>query len=345
MRILLISPIPPPYGGIARWTENATAFLGSRHEISVVNTAVEGDRSSALLPSLLRQLRRSRRIFRELSVNLKQGCDVAHLNSSCSSIGIIRDYLCARKLHRHAIPFVFHCHCNVSDQLGKGRLARACLSKALKLAGCVYTLNDSSEAFCRRFAPDTTKKCPNSIDGQFIAQEHRIRDKLCSAVYVGHLYESKGIEAIIATARQYPEIQFTLIGPYTAQYSARNDTENLRFVGAKPAEAVIDALDSADLFLFPSHSEGFSVALLEAMARGVPAVVTDVGANREMLEGRGGVVVKEISDDALDLSGVFSAAVRRSMSEWSIQKVSAQYTHEKVFAFIEQDYHRLTGIT
>lgn len=345
MRILLISPIPPPYGGIARWTENATAYLGRRHEVSVVDTSLGSDRSSAPLSSLLNQLRRTVRIFRALSANLKQGCDVAHINSSCSSIGIIRDYLCAKKIHRRGIPFIFHCHCNVSDQIGKRRLSRLCLSKALQLAGCVYTLNESSEAFCRRFAPDTTKKCPNSIDGQLLAQAHRIEDRLRSVLYVGHLYKSKGIEAILATAKRYPEIQFTLVGPYTAQYSARNDTENLRFVGAKPAEAVIDALDSADLFLFPSHSEGFSVALLEAMARGVPAVVTDVGANREMLEGRGGVVVKEISDDALDLSGVFSAAVRRSMSEWSIQKVSAQYTHEKVFAFIEQDYHRLTGIT
>ena len=53
-------------------------------------------------------------------------------------------------------------------------------------------------------------------------------------------------------------------------------------------------LAAMDLFVLPSRSEGVSVALLEAMANGVPVAVTDVGANREVVDdGRCGVILPE----------------------------------------------------
>jgi len=49
-----------------------------------------------------------------------------------------------------------------------------------------------------------------------------------------------------------------------------------------------------DLFVVPSRSEGLSVALLEAMAAGVPVAVTDVGANREIVDnGKCGILLPD----------------------------------------------------
>ncbi|MBN1296628.1 glycosyltransferase, partial [bacterium] len=55
---------------------------------------------------------------------------------------------------------------------------------------------------------------------------------------------------------------------------------------------VVPFLRSIDLLAMPSHKEGFSNALLEALACGVPVVVTDVGGNAEAVrDGVEGFVV------------------------------------------------------
>lgn len=338
MRILLVSPLPPPYGGIARWTENYLRIIGANNEIEVVDTSLNVESTSSRLSAAHRQYKRTKRILRDISDKLKLTYDIAHINSSCRPIGIIRDWMCARKLYKNSIPFIFHCHCNVEDQLGKGRIAQFFFRKTLRMAARVYVLNRTSERFCCQFAPDKTKLCPNSIEERLISDFHQISESVRTAVYVGHLYASKGLEAVIATAKKYPSVCFRVVGKYNDRYNDNCNTENLVFVGEKNEAEVLEELDNADMFLFPSHSEGFSIALLEAMARGLPAIATDVGANREMLEDKGGIIVDCISNEAIDLSKIIEVNKREEMSAWAIQTVKSKYTHTAVFGSIEQDY-------
>ena len=58
---------------------------------------------------------------------------------------------------------------------------------------------------------------------------------------------------------------------------------DVEFLGQLDREGVRNALDSADLFVHPSLTEGLPRALLEAMARGLPAVASAVGGVPELL--------------------------------------------------------------
>lgn len=73
--------------------------------------------------------------------------------------------------------------------------------------------------------------------------------------------------------------------------------DHVKFIGLRFDLPVIYQL--FDVFLLTSFSEGISVTLLEAMASGAPAVVTDVGGNREIvLDGKSGYLVP-VDDDVL----------------------------------------------
>ncbi|HNQ98448.1 MAG TPA: glycosyltransferase family 4 protein, partial [Trueperaceae bacterium] len=63
-----------------------------------------------------------------------------------------------------------------------------------------------------------------------------------------------------------------------------------RFLGRVPRERVGEWLSECDAFVQPSLYEGLSLAVLEAMARGAPVLVSDIPANRDPIEAPDGPV-------------------------------------------------------
>lgn len=97
-------------------------------------------------------------------------------------------------------------------------------------------------------------------------------------------------------------------------------------------------LPGFDVFALSSRSEGYSMALLEACASGLPIVATDVGGNREIVvDGRNGRLVPAADPEALaqalgamlsasDQAGAFGAAGRAwALAEASVARMAARY--------------------
>ena len=121
-----------------------------------------------------------------------------------------------------------------------------------------------------------------------------------TAIVIANLIAYKGhtlfLEAWAAVCREFEAACALLVGdgPLRARLEAHarslDLSRNIRFLGVR--RDVPSLLAASDLLVHPSLEEGFSNAILEAMAAGRPVVATDVGGSREAVcEGRTGWLV------------------------------------------------------
>jgi glycosyltransferase involved in cell wall biosynthesis len=112
----------------------------------------------------------------------------------------------------------------------------------------------------------------------------------------GQLWNVKGVDILIRAAavvcQQMPETNFLIAGWAGTDYAREMQeligslglVSNVKLIGQLPT--ILSILKSCDIFCLLSRSEGLSNALLEAMACGLPCVVTSVGGNPEVVEDR-----------------------------------------------------------
>jgi len=121
---------------------------------------------------------------------------------------------------------------------------------------------------------------------------------------VGNVRRVKGHDLLIQAAakvvEQYPQVHFNVVGEILEpEYFDELQqlivdlglSRNFHFVGGTSDSR--DYLVGADIFVLPSRSEGFSNAVIEAMASSLPVVATNVGGNAEaVIDGINGYIVE-----------------------------------------------------
>lgn len=123
-------------------------------------------------------------------------------------------------------------------------------------------------------------------------------------LYVGWIIPEKGIidllDAMAVLRESHPEARLRLVGPlfgkedfWRKAAADRGVSALVEYVGPlSDRQSLIREFDAASIFVFPSHFEGFPVALLEAITRGLACVGTDVGGIPDILDqGRAGIIV------------------------------------------------------
>ncbi|WP_373331489.1 glycosyltransferase [Salmonirosea aquatica] len=119
----------------------------------------------------------------------------------------------------------------------------------------------------------------------FFRKEHGITEEINMVLFMGRLNIKKGLDLLLPAFAeyysQYPDAVLVLAGPddgYQEETEAFIEAHELKsrilLVGLLTDEVKKSALADADLFVLPSYSEGFSIAVLEAMAAGVPTLVS-----------------------------------------------------------------------
>lgn len=150
--------------------------------------------------------------------------------------------------------------------------------------------------------PSQIKLCPYGTNFEVMKAAEKSNPEKLQVLFVGVMTERKGIQYLLKAAEVLADqIEVTLVGAYNNSDHVFDSYLDLcNFVGAVPHDEVQRYMQQADVFVFPSLGEGMSLSVLEAMACGLPCIVSaNSGANDAIEEGVNGFVVEAQSVDAL----------------------------------------------
>ena len=170
-------------------------------------------------------------------------------------------------------------------------------------------------------------------------------------LFLGRLHERKGVQLLLpafaGALPHVPQARLLIAGPdegmlaaLQAQARALGLEERVVFTGLLTGPDRMAALAAADLFALPAEGEGFSMAVLEALACGLPVLLTPGCHFPEAAEAGAGVIVpravEPLREALIDLLG--DADRRAAMGRAARALVESRYTWPQIVAQMEAAY-------
>lgn len=158
-------------------------------------------------------------------------------------------------------------------------------------------------------------------------------------LFISRLIEGKGLQFIIPELQKIQEnidknVRLTVVGngPYREALEQLvkecNAEKFVQFEGQKDRDKLLLYYQNADVFILPSAQEGMPNVVLEAMACGLPVVMTPCEGSKELIRNNGYVVpVEKFSDQLIFLAN--HSEVRMEMGRESKKIVDSSFIWEK----------------
>ncbi len=150
---------------------------------------------------------------------------------------------------------------------------------------------------------DTKKFCKND-NGKKIRDELGLKKSDIVLLSVGELNDNKNHETVIKALSKLETIpQYVIVGRGDKKDYLQKLINDLKLdkyvklVGFR--EDVIEFYKAADIFVFPSFREGLSVALMEAMASGLPVLCGKIRGNTDLIDCNGGVFFNPYKEESV----------------------------------------------
>lgn len=354
MKVAILAPLPPPVGGIASWAvrmKNVSLKNGWKIEVideKVIGRSIHGDQNKKRI-SL--ELKRCLSIWSKLWKTLSdEDVRVVHACTAATTTGMLRDIVSAIISHLRRRKYIIHFRCTIPNlMVSKSKML---VFKVLcNISDTVITLNQQSQKYVHENIRTKAVLIPNFVEDDIVSRGSRrqYRGTLQTVLYTGGITEEKGCAEIVEAARQVPDITFRLVGHIRNEIKQLDIPQNVILTGVQDKSTVQKELDCADAYIFFTHmdSEGFANSLVEAMAAGLPCIVTDWSANADMIEDKGGIVLP-----IHDVKGMIEAINRlknnsflcESYGKWNVSKVERAYCASVVTRQYVDVYEELSGI-
>jgi len=261
----------------------------------------------------IRHLGRVENILREFAP------DVAHITGP-SDVGIIG----ALAAHRLRIPLLASWHTNVHQYAERRALPLFAFLPSFWRQGLGAHIRHVSFRLTARFyqiprvlmAPNrelielletaTGKPCflmARGVDtGLFDPWRRNRQDGAFTIGYVGRINVEKNVEMLVEIEQRlriagFSDYQFLIVGQGSSENYLRTHLKKATFTGVLRGEELARAYANMDVFLFPSKTDTFGNVVLEALAAGTPALVTDKGGPKFIVRsGETGFICQSATD-------------------------------------------------
>lgn len=205
---------------------------------------------------------------------------------------------------------------------------------------------------------DIKKYNPGEADGKKIRDDYKIGEGKMLIGMVARFTPGKGHEEFIEAAaglnKKYDNLHFIIVGEASRgedeyadkikSYSEKLHIHNLTFTGYR--SDIPNLLAAMDIFVFPSHSEAFGIALIEAMAMEKPCVCSAAdGVLDIVVDGKTGYLFEK--QNAVDLKEkltqlIQNPDIRRSFAKEGRKRVAENFEIEMVTDKVCSLYEQLT---
>lgn len=317
IKLCLIAPYPPPYGGIANWTRIVYNYLKKEKiEVELIDTApkkrVTEGRGIV-----------SRVVFGGLSllgiisrlIRVRKDIDAVHLTTS-GSLAIVRDLAILFIFKLKKIPVTYHLHFGRIAKISKSdNLEWKLLKLAVSMSKNVISMDLKTYEILSSLYKGRIRYIENPIDlSEMPPIEKDTEDRM---VFLGWIVEAKGISELLASFNEIFKLsnnwKLELIGPYKKEYidelKKKYSFSGVELRGELSHDLAMFELNRAKIFVLPSYTEGCPYSVIEAMSLGKTVVATKVG-NIENMLGDAGILVK--SKDVVSLSKGLMRAIEQS---------------------------------
>lgn len=186
-----------------------------------------------------------------------------------------------------------------------GFIERLALWLSIRFYRHAEVLFAPNPSLCDLLERRTRKRCllmQRGIDADLFSPARRDReasDRDYVLGFVGRLSVEKNVRLLAKVQRELESegirnFRFRIVGHGSEEIWLRDHLPRAEFTGVLRGEALARAYAGMDLFVFPSHTDTFGNVVLEALASGVPAVVTPDGGPQSLVrEGKTGLIAED----------------------------------------------------
>ena len=231
-------------------------------------------------------------------------------------------------------------------------LTLATASKFYSMAKVLYAPNAELCALLERTTKRPCHLMPRGVDAELFHPAKRRRapdDRDHVLGFVGRISVEKNVALLPEVQKQleamgHKSFRFLIIGHGGDEAWLRDNLPRAEFTGVLRGEALSTAYANMDLLVFPSHTDTFGNVVLEALASGVPAIVTPDGGPKSIV--RDGVTgrIAEDADFATAVAGVLGDPERHAQMRLDARAYALTMSWDSVFEGVYAGYEAILPV-